>query len=88
MRLGLIRAQANDMNVQNIPVAERIVHPKYSSKTKYNDIALLKLTEKVKFTEYVRPACLNWDTSNKWTVALATGFGRLAFGNDVMQCYV
>ena len=34
------------------------VHPRYNRKTTDNDIALLKLSRPVKFTKYIRPACV------------------------------
>lgn len=72
--------KSSDSHVQNIAVSERIAHPKYSAKSKYNDIALLKLAENINFNEYVRPGCLNLDNDLKWSMALATGFGRLTYG--------
>ena len=65
---------------QEIDVSERISHPDYVSKSKYNDIALLKLKTNVAFNEHVRPACLNTDENYDWSLALATGFGRLTYG--------
>ena len=34
------------------------VHPRYNPKTVDYDIALLKLSRPVKFTKYIRPACV------------------------------
>lgn len=41
--------------------SEIIVHENYSasSKNKFNDIALIRLAEDVKFTPFVRPICLS-----------------------------
>lgn len=85
VRVGLIHLKASDPHVQDIVVSERIPHPKYSAKTKYNDIALLKLAENIKFNEYVRPACLNTENDLKWTTALASGFGRTSYGRN-LEC--
>lgn len=56
-------------------VAERIRHPDYTSKYKYNDIALLRLNETVTFNDYIRPACLP-EFSSIASHAFATGWGR------------
>lgn len=65
----------------DIPIAKIIKHENYSAKTKYNDIALLKLSKKVEFTKYIRPACL-WQTSDtNNSKIIATGWGLTeAFG--------
>ncbi|XP_031624484.1 serine protease Hayan-like isoform X2 [Contarinia nasturtii] len=52
-------------------------HPNYSGLTKKNDIALIRLTTKIYFTNTIRPACLHTDigdldTHMKLTV---TGWG-------------
>jgi Asp/Glu/hydantoin racemase len=49
-----------------IPVKRFIIHPNYSTITKYNDIALLELEKSVEnFTELVRPACLHTIDNDK-----------------------
>lgn len=83
IRAGLIHLKTDVDHLQNIGISDRIPHPDYSAKSKYNDIALLKLNENIEFNEYVRPACLNFDNNFEWTMALATGFGRLAYGKSL-----
>lgn len=39
-------------------IAQKISHPYYSKRSGNNDIALLRLEQKVKYTDYVRPICL------------------------------
>lgn len=67
-------------DIQEIDIAEKIPHPNYNSATKYNDIALFKLKMSVKFSPYVRPACLNIQNEIKGKFGIATGFGKLAYG--------
>lgn len=76
--MGIVNLKSDSH--QEIDIVERISHPDYASKSKYNDIALLKLIKNVAFNEHVRPACLNMDESYEWSLALATGFGRLTYG--------
>lgn len=80
VRVGMIHLDDDDSHTRNVIVAERFPHPEYSAKSKYNDIALLKLAEDVHFNEFIRPACLCTDEHYHWTMALATGFGKLAYG--------
>lgn len=59
-------------------VAERKKHPDYKSKSKYNDIALLRLETDVTFNEYIRPACLP-EHSSIDLIATATGWGQTEY---------
>lgn len=43
---------------QDIPVAQFITHPNYSSSKKKNDIALIKLTKPAQLNDNVNPICL------------------------------
>lgn len=53
-----------------------IVHPNYRYPLKYNDIALFQLSKKVKFTRFIRPACLHAKSSIQQQQAIATGWGK------------
>lgn len=46
----------------NIEVSELTLHEAYdkNSNTAHNDIALLRLKDKVEYSEYVAPICLPW----------------------------
>lgn len=63
-------------------IVERIRHPNYTGKFKYNDIALLRLESTVPFNDYIRPACLPESSSIGFN-AKATGWGRLDFDRPV-----
>ncbi|CAG9821117.1 unnamed protein product [Phaedon cochleariae] len=51
----------------DVPVEERIAHEQYDpyNSNQYNDIALLRLSRDVKFTDYVRPVCLPRTASDR-----------------------
>lgn len=83
VRVGMVNLKSD--SYQEIDIVERISHPDYASKSKYNDIALLKLIKAVAFNEHVRPACINIDEGYEWSLALATGFGRLTYGLNFVR---
>ncbi|CAH0549014.1 unnamed protein product, partial [Brassicogethes aeneus] len=58
--------------VQERKVSKITLHPQFSYNVLYNDIAILTLSEPVKFTDFVRPVCI-WDDY----IALDIVFDRL-----------
>ncbi|KAL9704638.1 hypothetical protein quinque_008156 [Culex quinquefasciatus] len=74
----------------DIKVESTVQHEEYDKYTLYNDIALIKLKEKVNFTEFVLPICLpiaesvkdqNTDSMN----FTAVGWGNTEHGNDTYE---
>lgn len=43
-------------------ITKKIVHPGYTEKNHFDDIALLRLEDKVHFNRYISPVCLPLDT--------------------------
>lgn len=70
-------------------VASIVRHPDYQQQRAYNDIALIRLAEPVRFGVRLRPACLWLDASEQGTPLrmLATGFGLTEFGMDILCGY-
>lgn len=67
-------------------IAENILHPDYNrAVANYNDIALVRLQERVAFSPYIRPACLpgrQFDQLRR-NSAVATGWGHTEWhGNE------
>lgn len=58
-----------------LPIENIIIHPKYSNRLKINDIALIKLPKDVKFSSFIRPACIDFSGKIRESTAIATGFG-------------
>lgn len=80
-RVEWIRVGDKIHGLQEIKVKEIILHPDMKLPQFYNDIALIKLDEKVTFGKFVRPACLysGTDKSENDTVII-TGWGAKRFG--------
>uniref|UniRef100_A0A3P9QK17 Testisin-like n=1 Tax=Poecilia reticulata TaxID=8081 RepID=A0A3P9QK17_POERE len=79
----VILGQQNQRDRDTKTVVERnigkiIVHPKFSQTTIDNDIALLRLSSPVEFTDYIRPVCLAASGSrfNNGTDSWVTGWGN------------
>uniref|UniRef100_A0A8C5GIR2 Zgc:100868 n=1 Tax=Gouania willdenowi TaxID=441366 RepID=A0A8C5GIR2_GOUWI len=72
-------------------VSSVINHPNYNSATNDNDIALLKLSSTVTFTNYIRPVCLaaSGSSVHSGEDVWVTGWGTLSEGgssaNDLME---
>ena len=58
-------------------ISQIIAHPDYKYPLKYNDIALISTTTTIRFTKFIRPACLNTKATVSQTVGIATGWGKL-----------
>ncbi|KAJ9599933.1 hypothetical protein L9F63_009761, partial [Diploptera punctata] len=83
-----IIARLGDLNLKhegdgaqpvNYIIVDIIRHPDYKPPAKYNDIALLKLDRKVKFNDYIRPACLYTKNHFEVSKTVATGWGQIDF---------
>ena len=56
-----------------------IKHESYTRKSRYYDIALIKLTQDVTFSKFIRPACL-WQSPNiNQTKAVAVSTDMIKF---------
>lgn len=72
----------------DIPIAETIVHEKYvgDSRAQNDDIALIRLAQPVKFTDYIQPICLPSVAENLLTKNYDGAALKVAsFGNVQLQ---
>lgn len=76
---------------QLLEVAEVVVHPEYTVRARYHDIALLRLAASARVQEGdVRPACLHTDLDGdsdmlRGELAVVTGWGAEAFGGGTWR---
>jgi len=68
---------------QTIFVERVIEHPDYDPDTMDSDIAILKLKQKINYSDKVRPVCVTDKTPEKNTVCTAAGWGTLTSGGQV-----
>ncbi|XP_049614230.1 transmembrane protease serine 9-like isoform X3 [Syngnathus scovelli] len=76
--LGRQNLQGNNLNQVSRTVDTIILHPYFNILTLENDIALLKLSSPITFTDYIRPVCLASHNSvfNNGTDSWVTGWGE------------
>lgn len=82
VRLGELdhTSEYDNAKPKNYHISERILHPNYN-RTRYNDIALLKLNESVAFNPHIRPICLPV-TSDVPKKGIATGWGATDWAGE------
>ena len=87
--LGRQSLEGDNPNEVSRDVAQIILHPNYDSDSTDNDIALLKLSSPVSFTDYVRPVCLAAGDSvfNNGTGSWVTGWGKIQEGGEFCLYY-
>lgn len=78
VRLGAQNLKKNGgADPRDYPIEQVLRHPSYKASLKYNDIALLKLNQRVYMNDFVRPACLWQSFYLNYTSAIATGWGLI-----------
>jgi len=77
VRLGEQNLVVRDVGSPEVDyeIAEFINHENYDRDTKHNDIALIRLATDVKFTKFIRPACLYPSDTITKKSAIASGWG-------------
>lgn len=75
-----------NVNEVSRTVSQVIPHPDYSNTTFNNDVALMRLSTPVTFTDYIRPICLASNSSQFYnsTLCWATGWGRLGRDSEYL----
>jgi len=81
-RLGEHNTRLNEGNEEVITLSRVFNHPLYNKKTLDYDIAILKLSKPVKYTKYIRPACVpsSGFKIDSGKEAFVSGWGRTAEG--------
>jgi hypothetical protein len=79
VKIGMTDLESVAPYIKDIGIAEIINHPEYKQSEKYNDIALYRLNNSIKFNEYSRPACIS-SVPVQWSKAIVIGFGKTEYG--------
>lgn len=77
IRLGSINIENPGNQMQEHKIHKRIKHPNFNYKNKKYDIGLIKLKNHIKPSEFIRPACLNFNKNLTWQHGIGIGFGAL-----------
>ncbi|XP_026207648.1 testisin-like [Anabas testudineus] len=85
---GRVTQSGPNVHEVNRTVSQVIVNPDYNNTFLNNDIALMKLSSPVNYTDYIKPICLASNSSQfqNSTLCWATGWGRLG-NNQPLQAY-
>lgn len=65
-----------------IAVEEAIIHPKYNRRTLFHDIAVLKLSENLTFSDLIQPIALNCEDVPDNTECIVSGWGKTERGKS------
>ncbi|OCT61947.1 hypothetical protein XELAEV_18047980mg, partial [Xenopus laevis] len=81
--LGAYKITGNHKEEVPVPVKQIIVHPHYIASDYPNDIALLELSQKVPFTDFILPACFPTPSTEflPGHSCIVTGWGALDFNS-------
>ncbi len=81
VRLGdqNLKSEDDGAQPQEFRVKRFMKHERYSSKANYHDIGLIELDGEVRFTKFVRPACLWQEMQIPSETATAIGWGFLEY---------
>lgn len=80
VRVGKVNISDNS-SLYDYDVVKTIPHPKYVIRTKENDIALLKLSNRVSINKFVHPACL-YNKNDDPSPLIVTGWGYTKPGKN------
>ena len=83
IHVGEVKKSEMGSNEQRLSVAKVIAHENYRGRSNSysNDIALLRLSSKAIFNDFVRPACIGTNTHGSYDYCYITGWGYTHFEN-------
>ena len=81
VRLGSFSTKERKLE-NDYEISEVIIHPSYRITESYNDIAIIKLKNKVTFSKHIKPVCMPADdeTNYEGNHAKVIGWGAREFG--------
>lgn len=84
-KLGNVIRNRNNANTWTYTIVQRIPHPSYNPRIAEDDIVLFKLNEAAKLNRFVIPICLPLTGTLTTSKAIASGWGRTGFAEDVSE---
>lgn len=86
--LGAVNLIEPGPMAQTYHVKRWVQHPGYSTATVYNDIALIELDKRVKFSDTIQPACLYTKSDIPNNGLEVTGWGVTSSSRKFMRCLI
>lgn len=83
IRLGTNRVGVPDPNSRVHKVDKIIVHAAYDAFALVNDIALVRVTQSIEYTDYIRPVCV---ADSSYDIANAVECYISGWGADTLDC--
>jgi secreted trypsin-like serine protease len=84
-KLGNVTRNRENHSTWTYKIIQRVPHPNYNSRQAEDDIALFKLDSIVQLNRFVIPLCLPQVDRLTTKRAIASGWGREGFGEDVSE---
>ncbi|XP_023934807.1 serine protease persephone [Bicyclus anynana] len=82
-RMGVVELGERQFSSDDVRIQEIIKHPEYKRRTKYDDLALLKLEQPVTFTSNLHPICLYTKNDDPTIPLTITGWGKTSTTRDI-----
>lgn len=71
----------DDAKPQDLMVLKSFIHPNYTRRSHYHDVALLQLDKEAIYNDYVQPACLHVSDSTREILSVL-GWGQTDYFGD------
>ncbi|CAG4965215.1 unnamed protein product [Parnassius apollo] len=77
VRMGVVELEDGKRNDESdVDISEIIMHPNYTKRQKYHDLALLRLAKPIEFTSNLNPVCLYTSPNDPKIPLTVTGWGK------------
>ncbi|XP_060523287.1 serine protease persephone-like isoform X2 [Cylas formicarius] len=79
VRMGVVNLRRDKVPPEDYDTLNTTIHPKYNTRTRHNDIAVVELSTRVKTSQYIQPACLYTEDDDPLGLIIS-GWGQIVAG--------